>query len=449
MNIVKLAKLFTQAGSLLLLTLMTLLVPISAQASMTINQLERVGGVEITSWLSKGDNASEPAAIREQVILYIEVATPRWFTGGTRISGFVMPDLIVKQRNQLATNYTERKDGQTWSRQRWEITLYPQQSGEYRIPKVPVRVQVSAPDGSNVSGTLYTEPKSLFTYLPDASFTQDEAWFSANDVKVQESWSASSEELHAGDSIVRTLEVEADDTLSIMLPPLSDDSIAGVKAYPKPSVLSDSQTRGVYKSKRFDEITYIVTTGGEVVFPEQIVRWWDVETQSVQTVTLEAKKVRVAHTWRSLFNTYKTEFVILSIVILVLLIASRWIYRFFKTHPTPPWWELAQAIRHRDWPSVRRLIYRKGRQVSGEVELKKMRSDASWQQTSQEVQDDRVDATQSRWMWRQLKDTKPSYLEHDSPKPGSPKSSFLEHSASRKSESQSVLKGLDRWRKPS
>ncbi|GMQ48920.1 hypothetical protein [Vibrio sp. 10N] len=444
MNIVKLAKLFTQAGSLLLLALMTLLVPISAQASMTINQLEREGGVEITSWLSKGDNASEPAAIREQVILYIEVATPRWFTGGTRISGFGMPDLIVKQRNQLATNYTERKDGQTWSRQRWEITLYSQQSGEYRLPKVPVRVQVSAPDGSNVSGTLYTEPKSLFTYLPDASFTQDEAWFSANDVKVQESWSASSEELHAGDSIVRTLEVEADDTLSIMLPLLGDDSIAGVKAYPKPSVLSDSQTRGVYKSKRVDEVTYIVTTGGEVVFPEQIVRWWDVETQSLQTATLEAKKVRVAHTWRSLFNTYKTEFVILSIIALALLLVLRLAYRFFKTHPTPPWWELAQAIRHRDWPSVRRLIYRKGRQVSGEVELKKMRSDASWQQTSQEMQDDRLDATQSRWMWRQLKDSKWGSLKHGSPKPSSP-----ENSTSRKSESQSVLKGLDRWRKPS
>jgi hypothetical protein len=43
MNIVKLAKLFTQAGSLLFLALMILLVPISAQASMTINQLQREG----------------------------------------------------------------------------------------------------------------------------------------------------------------------------------------------------------------------------------------------------------------------------------------------------------------------------------------------------------------------------------------------------------------------
>lgn len=432
MNIVKSAKSLAQVGALLILTLFTALIPYSAQANITINQLQREGGVEITSWLSKGDNVSEPAAIREQVILYIEVSTPRWFTGGTRISGFGMPDLIVKQRNQLATNYTERKDGQTWSRQRWEITLYPQQSGEYRLPKVPVRVQVSAPDGSNVSGTLYTEPMSLFTYLPDASFTQDEAWFSANDVKVEESWSASSDYLQAGDSIVRVLTVEADDTLSIMLPPLRDDNVAGIKAYPKPSVLSDSQTRGVYKSKRVDEVTYIVTTGGEVTFPEQIVRWWDVETQSVQSVTLKAKKVRVAHTWRSLLNTYKTEFVILSIILLGLLIALRLAYQFFKGHPTPAWWLLTQAIRNRDWPTVRRLIYRKGRHESGEVELKKVRHDSLWRQASQEIQDDRISATQSRWMWRQLKDSNRA---------------SADSSDSKNSDSNTVLKGLDKWRK--
>ncbi|MGR5094224.1 BatD family protein [Vibrio maritimus] len=392
----------------------------SAHADMTINQLQREGGVEIKSWLSKGDSAAEPAAIREQVILYIEVATPRWFTGGTRISGFGMPDLIVKQRNQLATNYTERKNGQTWSRQRWEITLYPQQSGEYRLPKVPVRVQVSAQDGSSVSGTLYTEPMSLFTYLPDASFTQDEPWFSAQDVNVNESWKASSEDLKAGDSLVRTLNIEAADTLSILLPPLGEPSVEGVKGYPKPSVLSDSQTRGVYKSKRTDEVTYILTTGGEVTFPEQEVRWWDVESQSVKSVTLAAKKVQVAHTWRSLINTYKTELVILFVTMLAIVTTFKLMYRFYKTHPTPKWWQLAKAVRRREWALVRAVIYKKGREVSGEVELKKIHDEPSWQQASHSIQNETPDAALSRRMWKRLK----------------PK---------RRSERSSVLKGLDKW----
>ncbi len=128
-----------------------------------IQDLQRSDNVELLAWVGKQgagvDTKEAPKfSVNEQVILYIEVATPRWFTGGTRIGSVEIPNVIAKQRNQLATNYTERKGGQTWSRQRWEITLYPQASGQFVIPPVAVGVQVSAPDGSKVAGTLYTQP---------------------------------------------------------------------------------------------------------------------------------------------------------------------------------------------------------------------------------------------------------------------------------------------------
>ncbi|MDO6575027.1 hypothetical protein, partial [Staphylococcus pasteuri_A] len=92
--------------------------------------------LEVRSWVALGDS-DEPSdkvlnvAVKQQAVLYIEVATTRWFTGGTRIGNIDVPNLIAKQRNLLATNYTERRNGETWSRQRWELTLYPQASGEY------------------------------------------------------------------------------------------------------------------------------------------------------------------------------------------------------------------------------------------------------------------------------------------------------------------------------
>ncbi|MGR5488621.1 BatD family protein, partial [Vibrio alfacsensis] len=97
--------------------------------------------------------------------------------------------------------------------------------------------------------TLYTKPMSLFTQLPDASFTPNKPWFVASNVKVSEYWQQSSEKLEAGDSLTRKVTITADDTLSILLPPLdSEQSIVGTKSYPKPSVLTDSQTRGNYQS---------------------------------------------------------------------------------------------------------------------------------------------------------------------------------------------------------
>ncbi|USE03228.1 BatD family protein [Vibrio sp. SCSIO 43133] len=407
--------------SLLLVSTFLLVFSVQSNAAMSINELERVGGVEIKSWLSTGATASEPAAIREQVILYIEISTPRWFTGGTRISAFGMPDLIVKQRNQLATNYTERKNGQTWSRQRWEITLYPQQSGEYRLPKVPVRVQVSASDGTNVQGTLYTKPMSLFTQLPDASFTPNKPWFVASNVKVSEDWQQSSEKLEAGDSLTRKVTITADDTLSILLPPLdSEQSIVGTKSYPKPSALTDSQTRGNYQSTRTDETVYILTTGGEVTFPKQTIRWWDSESQSVKEVTLETKKITVAHTWRSLLNTYWSQIAILISASIVLIGLTIFVNRYYKFHPKPPWWLFQQAVRKQDWPKVRTLLYLKGRKRTATLELKRMHDSDKWRAESEYIQRHTPNKENSFWLWRQLKSRKQQQRASD-------------------------LKGLDKW----
>ncbi|MFH0263716.1 hypothetical protein ACGRH2_25245 [Vibrio barjaei] len=408
--------------SLLLISTFLLMFSVQSNATMTLNELERAGGVEIKSWLSKGAAAAEPAAIREQVILYIEVSTPRWFTGGTRISAFGMPDLIVKQRNQLATNYTERKNGQTWSRQRWEITLYPQQSGEYRLPKLPVRVQVSAPDGTNVQGTLYTKPMSLFTQLPDASFTPNKPWFVASNVKVSEDWQQSSEKLEAGDSVTRKVTIKADDTLSILLPPLDNEqSIVGTKSYPKPSVLTDSQTRGNYQSTRLDETVYVLTTGGEVTFPQQTIRWWDSESQSVKDVTLATKKITVAHTWRSLLNTYWSQIAILISASIVLIGLMIFVSRYYKHHPKPPWWLFQQAVRRQDWPKVRMLLYLKGRKRTANLELKRMNDGNEWQEASEYVQRHTPTKENSYWLWRHLKSSKEQQRVSD-------------------------LKGLDKWR---
>lgn len=98
-----------------LLLIIALLVTGTASAQ-DIQEMQRSNNVELLAWVGKqGSDAESKEApkfsVNEQVILYIEVATPRWFTGGTRIGSVEIPNVIAKQRNQLATNYTERKGG--------------------------------------------------------------------------------------------------------------------------------------------------------------------------------------------------------------------------------------------------------------------------------------------------------------------------------------------------
>ncbi len=158
--------------------------------------LKQENDVELLAWVGKAGVTSDNKeaakfSVNEQVILYIDVATPRWFTRGTRIGSVEIPNVIAKQRNQLATNYTERKDGQTWSRQRWEITLYPQASGEYVVPPIAVSVEVSASDGPKMSGVLYTQPIKFEASMPSGLLNQESQWFAATNVEVDQKWQTS------------------------------------------------------------------------------------------------------------------------------------------------------------------------------------------------------------------------------------------------------------------
>ena len=52
--------------------------------------------VEVKAWLDdKNQLDGGRYAVNQQVVLYIDVATPRWFTGGTRIASIEIPGVIV------------------------------------------------------------------------------------------------------------------------------------------------------------------------------------------------------------------------------------------------------------------------------------------------------------------------------------------------------------------
>lgn len=77
--------------------------------------------VTLKSWLKDQGEENRPYAVNQQITLYLELATNRWFTAGTRIGQFELPGVMVKQRSELATNFTQRQNGETWSHQRLSL----------------------------------------------------------------------------------------------------------------------------------------------------------------------------------------------------------------------------------------------------------------------------------------------------------------------------------------
>ncbi len=373
-----------------------------------IQDLQRSNDVEINAWVGNASIEGEPQtspkfSVNEQVILTIEVATPRWFTGGTRIGSVEIPNVIAKQRNQLATNFTDRKGGQTWSRQRWEVTLYPQTSGQFVIPPIAVGVQVSAPDGNKVSGTLYTQSITFTTSLPSGLLSDDVPWFVATGVEVKQDWETSDESLKVGDAITRTITLTAQDSLSVLLPDLLEGaSTSRYQAYPQPHQLTDTQTRGDYQSTRTEQSVYVIQQGGELTLPELEFRWWNSKTQQLESVVIESKTFQAKHTLKSLVKAYFVWIVSLIIFVVVSAVLFYSVKRYYRTRPTPAWLTLHRLLKAQRWGEARALLYKQLRVNTSELELSKAESSESWQESSVRLQSGEPNASLIKSMWRKI-----------------------------------------------
>ncbi|MGF1721345.1 hypothetical protein L4D20_15000 [Vibrio kyushuensis] len=379
-----------------------------------LNQLLESGDVTLFAWIGK-QGESKTFSVSEQVILTVELGTPRWFTAGTQIGRIEVPNVIAMQRNSFAMNFTERKNGQTWSKQRWEITLYPLASGHIVVPPTSVKVQVSGPNGDNVSGVLYTPVLEFNTHLPSGQLTHESQWVAASELSIEQSWDLSSDTLKVGDSITRSVAVKGKDTLSILLPEiLNGYGTAPHQRYTHPNSLDDTQTRGQYWSHRAEQETLVLQQGGEFSLPSYQVVWWNTQTEQLEEITIEGKTFKVSHTFSSFIQHYWWKAMLLigsSAMVVVMLLTVK---RYYQSKPLPLWYRFILALKSEDRGELRRLIYLKLRlkstlkllsqyRISTEYDSGKNCSEQKkWNANIHDVQREEAPLSLFRWVWQQL-----------------------------------------------
>lgn len=359
--------------------------------------------VKVDSWLgeAKQVESSKNYAVSEQVILHIDVSTPRWFLGPTTIGKIDIPNLIVKQRNQLATNYTQREGGVTWSHQRWEITLYPQSSGTFRLPQIPVSATIAGDEGQKVQKSASTSALSFKALLPDGQLTDNDKWFAASKVAVEQNWQTSHEQLKVGDAITRTLKITADDSLSILLPKwLEEKSTSDYQAYSDPAKLVDKSVRGDYLSSREDKVVYVMQKGGEVTFPSFTITWWNTKNQALETIHIEGKSFQVKHTLSSFIQTYWLWLVSLVLGLMAIVIFVFGVICYYRDRPLPLFIQFHRSVFNNNVKTARLLLY---------IKLKKvMQKDAFFQvdelqSLTEGVADPKSGSKQIKSYWKRIK----------------------------------------------
>ena len=258
----------------------------------TIDDLLLAEKVRIKAWVEPDENIMA----RQQVNLQIEIATDKWFSGGTRIGAFEVEDAIVLQRERFAVNSSRNEYGKTWTVQEWTIAVYPQRHGQFKIPEVPVKVSIAGENLESIVGDLTVPSFSFIVNLPAPyldGMSSSTNWVATTRLEVTETYDKTFEELQPGDAVVRSIRMSADNLPAMMLPEVDIASVAGIAVYPKPPQLQDKVNRGTYLAERSQTITYVVERAGLYLLPRKTFYWWNLGSQSFESIELEARAFEV------------------------------------------------------------------------------------------------------------------------------------------------------------
>lgn len=260
------------------LLLLILVKPASAQGDL----------VELNARL----DPAQGAVPGQRIKLEVTVATPRWFTAGTRIKLPEVPGLILLQNQDFAANATERRGGESWTVQRWSLDVFATRAGSITIPPLQVSVAVSRSPTETYNATLATQPLILSTEIPPA-LREVESWVASPSVSLRQTIDGALD-TYPGAAISRRVTIKATDVMAMLLPRIDTLSDTLLQSYPEPPVLRNSSNRGSLSATRSDSITWIATAPGASVIPGASVHWWNTETGELTTLTTDPLSILIS-----------------------------------------------------------------------------------------------------------------------------------------------------------
>jgi len=275
----------------LLATTLAILFAVSVTVSaQTVEELRDADKLRMRTWIEPDKNI----VAGQQLNLFIEIATDKWFSGGTRVGRFEVEDAIVLQREKFAVNSSRKELGQSWTVQMWTLTVYPQRSGLFEIPTIPIRVSIAGENLESIVGEIQTSPLSFTTHKPEELDIADN-WVATTRFEVRESFNKPIEELKTGDALVRTINMSADDLPAMMLPGFTAEEIPGLAIYRKPPKVNDKVNRGDYIAERTEILTYVFEQAGDYALPPRTFYWWNTASETVESIILSGHSLSVTN----------------------------------------------------------------------------------------------------------------------------------------------------------
>jgi hypothetical protein len=242
--------------------------------------------------------------VQAQAILTLRIYHSVSLYDDSSLPPLQIPDARIEQLGESRT-YEKDINGIRHGVIEMRYAIYPQHSGELIIPAqifnaalVEAQPVQDASAQAPKSGKLMRVSSGeilLTVKAKPITYPADLPWLPARSLTLSESWNPEPEHVQVGDSLTRSLTLEAEGLTSAQLPPLPPTEINGLRRYPDQPVLSSrSSERGLVGSRE-DREALVPNRSGTIELPPVEVVWWNTLEDHLDRTSLPARTLQVAN----------------------------------------------------------------------------------------------------------------------------------------------------------
>ena len=241
--------------------------------------------------------------VQAQAILTLRIYHSVSLYDDSSLTPLQVPDARTEQLGESRT-YEKVINGLRHGVIEMRYAIYPQHSGELTIPAQMFSAtlvdtlpsQDATPQGPRPGKLMRVKSAEipLTVKAKPGTYPADVPWLPARSLSLSESWSPEPDNAQVGDSLTRSLILNAEGLASSQLPPLPATEINGLRRYPDQPVLGNqSSERGLIGSRE-DREALVPTRTGAIDLPSVEVVWWNTFEDHLEHSSLPARTLQVA-----------------------------------------------------------------------------------------------------------------------------------------------------------
>jgi hypothetical protein len=241
--------------------------------------------------------AVEPAEawVGQRVVLQIDVLGADGWAQISRFGDIDLPGAYLIRSDNQGARLQETVDGETYTGQRYEVSVYPQKAGAIEVPPLPVEVTVKTWGGDASQAVQQKQvPAVTINAKQPPGAEAVRGLISSSRLTAEQQWSPSTETPRVGSALQRTVILQVEDVSGMAFAPLEFADLPGVGIYPAEPDVADSAERGSLSGRRTEAVTYVFERAGVVQIPDIQLSWWNVSTEKLETITLHGYELEIA-----------------------------------------------------------------------------------------------------------------------------------------------------------